>query len=513
MATITLEDGRKFPVDDSFKKLSPEQQGAYVEDLIAKHQVNTGQDVARSAVKGVTRGTIGLAGTPGDLQQLGTSAANYLRGKVGLGPAQEVMIPGDIPIPKAETSAQLEEMAGRNIPGVKGALDYQPQTQLGKLAETGGEFLPGAALGPGRMGAKALQWAGSTLGSEALGRAAEAVAPQAEPYARMAGAVIGGGVSTRGNRAQVAKTIPTTDEFERAKRAAYTHASMSGNTLHPQDFNYIIDDLTRMAEQRGGGVRNQNMLPGIERALSLMEERAALGTPLSVDDIDMMRQTLKKSINVMQPGERDLLRQMTDRYDQLVDHAVPPELQEARRLNVRFKKSEMMDELEGITARKGRIFTQSGDENAIRNQYRQLANAEARKRMAGRRSLFSQTELDRIDQVAMGHWFRNRMRDLGKYAPTSPISTLSAITLGGGAGYGVGRPGLGAALGAGLAGLGTVGRGIATKMARTDKSRAEELIRGGPHRARQAERLRQRLKREAVVRALLAGHQGFGGAR
>jgi DNA-binding GntR family transcriptional regulator len=153
---------------------------------------NTAEDVAKSAGIGVAKGTLGLAGLPGDMANLlakGSQAAtNFIAEKTGLDPgpqAGETMLP---------TSASLQ----KNVEGVTGDF-YKPQTTPGHYAETVGEFLPAAIAGPGGVARKvALQAVVPGLASEATGQATAGT--QLEPYARAAGGItagLGGAILSR----------------------------------------------------------------------------------------------------------------------------------------------------------------------------------------------------------------------------------------------------------------------------------------------------------------------------
>ena len=94
---------------------------------------DTAKDIAKSAGIGVAKGTIGLAGLPGDVANLlakGSQAAtNFIAEKTGLDPGPQS---GDAVLP---TSASLQ----KNVEGVTGEF-YKPQTTAGHYAETIGEF-------------------------------------------------------------------------------------------------------------------------------------------------------------------------------------------------------------------------------------------------------------------------------------------------------------------------------------------------------------------------------------
>jgi hypothetical protein len=144
-------------------------------------------DVAKSAGIGLAKGAIGLGGLVGDLSSLGAKglehATNFVSDKLGVERYKRPEQPSILE--KIPTSSSIKEA----IEGQTGEF-YKPQTRAGKYAETVGEFLPGAALGPGGMAAKLGTGVTAGLGSEAAGQFTEGT--KAEPYARIAGALAGG---------------------------------------------------------------------------------------------------------------------------------------------------------------------------------------------------------------------------------------------------------------------------------------------------------------------------------
>jgi hypothetical protein len=162
--------------------------------------MSVAKDIAKSAGIGTAKGSIGLAGLPGDLSNWlakGSQAAtNFIAEKTGLDPGPQA---GEAILP---TSGSLQ----KNVEGVTGDF-YKPQTPYGHAAETVGEFLPAALAGPGGLARKvALQAVVPGLASEAAGQATAGTA--LEPYARAAGGLaagIGGALLTQPS--QAVKTI------------------------------------------------------------------------------------------------------------------------------------------------------------------------------------------------------------------------------------------------------------------------------------------------------------------
>ncbi len=203
MPTLDI-GGQQVEVDDSFLKLTPEQQNATVNEIVGSlpkaaptaqgtaSLPSTSTDVLKSAGVGLGKGVIDLGGMAGDLRGLASGVTSIAGNALGASP---------------ETIDQIKNTASRAFPvmsrlpgsadiqrGIEGYTGefYKPQTTAGKYAETIGSFVPAAAAGPGGIGRRMLAQAllpGAA--SEFAGQATHDTAPAAEPYARFAGAVAG----------------------------------------------------------------------------------------------------------------------------------------------------------------------------------------------------------------------------------------------------------------------------------------------------------------------------------
>ncbi|MCF2523912.1 hypothetical protein [Bradyrhizobium sp. G127] len=154
-------------------------------------------DVAKSAGVGIGRGLIGIGGLIGDASQGLATATNYLGNKAAeaMGfpaydmPARDNTVSKYIP-----TSHDIQQY----IEGVTGKF-YKPQTRAGEYAQTVGEFLPGAALGPGGAARNAVNFAVVPgIASELAGGATKGTA--LEIPARVGTALMTGGVAAAINR-------------------------------------------------------------------------------------------------------------------------------------------------------------------------------------------------------------------------------------------------------------------------------------------------------------------------
>src|SRR5262245_38865827 len=144
-------------------------------------------DIAKSAAIGVPKGTIGIAGMPGDVANYLNRGIDYALGRAADVTGYEALRPSPEQLAKREQPLLGSQQIRRGVEAVTGPL-YEPKTTAGQYAQTAGEFLPAALAGPGTLARRIVGGAiVPGLASEAAGQTAQAVAPGMEPYARMAG--------------------------------------------------------------------------------------------------------------------------------------------------------------------------------------------------------------------------------------------------------------------------------------------------------------------------------------
>lgn len=161
-------------------------------------KMGTGEDIARTIPGALGRVASGIIGAPGDALNVATNAApflfheakNALTGSQGMDaadkaqPYQPYNYAGMIGFPTSEQeNAGVQALAGQY---------HQPQSIPARAVDTAIQMAPMALL-PGSFGARAARVALPAVGSEAAGEWTHGTSM--EPYARLAGALSGGGVA------------------------------------------------------------------------------------------------------------------------------------------------------------------------------------------------------------------------------------------------------------------------------------------------------------------------------
>ncbi|SFG64884.1 hypothetical protein [Methylobacterium gossipiicola] len=170
------------------------------EDLLRVYQAprqaekpSAALDVAKTILPGLARGLAGTIGLPnaavGLMDRFMAAPAARVIGKaLGVTPANAPFFPSDSPIADGFPS---QEQILKPVEAVTGPL-YKPQTVPGELANTLAEFAPNALFGGGSAAQRVGQVVVPALASEGLGQATRQLLPEAEPAARLVGAVAGG---------------------------------------------------------------------------------------------------------------------------------------------------------------------------------------------------------------------------------------------------------------------------------------------------------------------------------
>lgn len=444
-------------------------------------EVNTVADVAKAAGSGLVKGGAGIVGLPADLASIAALAIDPVARMTGASPEQ---------IAESKRRAAGLPTSDKVLGGIENATGFKPyeaQTKAGKFAGTVAEFVPGAVIGgPTKEGASFVANAarnaikyGAVPGalSEAAGQATEGT--PFEPVARAATAVLTGGVlavrDVLKERSAAARAIPSTEAIREAGSALYNASEKQGVVLAPKPLTQAITDIGSAVRTEG---LDKDLTPKAFAALNRLEELK--GASPTLKEVDTVRKVINIALKSDVPADTHMAHMMIDGLDSYLNKIQPGQvlsagnpqaavsmLRAARTNWATQSKSAIIDGImERAQSRAGQ-FSQSGMDNAVRTEFRQLAMNP--KRIAR----FTQPEQQAIRYVAQGGKLQNAMRMIGKFAPHGLHS--AAIT--GGLGALAGGP-VGAA--AALAGT-EAARAVATKMTKDAAARVSAIVRNGGH--------------------------------
>ena len=474
--------GHKVTVGDEFLKLSPEQQGAAVEEIASSlggAKPSIAEDVAKSGGIGVVKGGLGLAGASGDVREFVAKGLGKASGALGY------EIPAETTSKMLKTASPGGILAGPTSQQLRGALEgvtgplYEPKTTAGEYAQTTGEFLPGVIGGPTSIARKAVtRVLAPALTSETAGQAAREVAPAAEPYARIAGALAaGGGAAALESRAAARATaapVPPVDQIRAAGRAAYQHPEIAAVQIHPAALDSAA---TRIAgDLHGQGFRANNT----PQTFAAIEElRTVAGPTARVADVDAVRKNLgeiAREVNAIgrPTAEATAAGRALRQVDGYLANLQQPDLiaGNAQRASTILNEARQdwasaakAGDIGARLTRAERQAAKSGSGSNIDNAIRQKISAvlDVPSRTVGLRP----EEIAQAERVVRGTAATNTLRKVGKLGFNDGL-TLMAHAI-------AAVPTAGASVAVGT--VGTIARKVGEMMTERNARRLEEMIR------------------------------------
>lgn len=361
---------------------------------------------------------------------------------------------------------------------------------VGPDAETtGGQFARrvgnsvGAALVP--LPGASLREMAAPLVSALTGGVAAATAQQVAPGnkvaelgAEVAGSFLGarGSLGVMRGRAQreIEGAIPTTDELRKQASGLYRQAETRGVTASPQQTAQLADDMRatlRREGQLGPNGRISDADTSTNRALNLVEQYA--GQPMRPTEMDTVRRVIADGRSSTDPADRRLAGILQDQFDAWV-RPLAPEFDEARGVASRYLQAGELERARELAGARAGQFTGSGFENALRTEYRALDRNNVKER-----NWFDEPVVSAIQDVSRGTTGSNFARNVGRFAPTGPVSGAATVGVPFAIGSAIGGPGLGTVMSGTAAGAGLLGREAATRMGIRNADIAELTARNG----------------------------------
>lgn len=341
-------------------------------------------------------------------------------------------VAADIPSP-AQTSDILQKNVTGELP--------KPQGRAGRFGETVGEFVgsPASYIGPGSMALKAGGAVASALGSEAAGQLAEGTT--LEPYARAVGGIVAGTgagvVSAERAIAKLGAELPTIDKIKSAAQAGYDQLKASGTKISPEGTQALQADIQNalLADQF-----RDYLAPNTFKAV---EELGVKGAA-TIGDIDGVRRLLGR-VPVANETDRLAADRAIDAIDRWLIN-VPTEhvlsgdpaldaaiLKHAQGNWAAYKQLQTLEK--ATTAGQHRAGVSGSGANSIntaRQEVRKILDSDKKSRG------LSEAAKDKMEEIVMGTWATNTARQIGKFAPSGPVSATASILTGIGAGAPVG---------------------------------------------------------------------------
>jgi hypothetical protein len=398
-------------------------------------------NLAKSALSGVIKGAVGAASLPEmagrGLLRLGQEGLQALGLDVG----------EDLPVTDTFTG-RAGQAAFRK------AYEYEPETGLGQVVQTIGEFGAGggvlgaggklaakAAAGAASRSGRAVEKAGSAIAEAGLtkaGQATSAVAAVgseaggellegtgAEGLGEFAGALIAPSAAikaankaagftnkTKNFLAGKNSSAPTTQTLKQEHNAAYSELDAGGFSIAANQVDSMIDDAINAARSQGADPRLHDSF--VSAASKLEEFR---GQRMKLSTFNELQKAISGMVDKKSPHVLTMLTSM-DNFLQKVP-AVGTQTQAAKRLeNAKnlYKRTLKVETLEKALKKAQERTDVSGSGGNKQNNFRRaIANSLNDRRVA---NIWTPTERAAMERIISGNFSDNFMRLVGKMAPS-----------------------------------------------------------------------------------------------
>lgn len=377
-------------------------------------------DATKSVGAGLGNAAIGTLGMVGDARSLLSAGVDAAGSKLGLDPSMLKRAAGYVfpALNSAPTSQDIKATVTDPIVSP----DYKPQTALGGVLKTGVEFLPALAGGPESLATKlATRVAVPALTTEAAGALTQGTA--AEPYARVAGALLGGvGASKVANsmaasRAAKSAAPALSDVKSEATNAYDALTARNVATPIPQAaLDNVVSDITTTLNNRG--IRPSNA-GSIHQAIGEIKIPATAGAA-DVADLVAARQSIKELLGKQDTNKTGAFIAL-GKLETAIEKNSPGTMKAIREADKNYSAAKAA---EALDKRMAKAELRAAGENSgmnVGNKIRQnittyLGSNEAK-------YLSAETKAD-LEKIVRGTASQNTMRDL-------------ANLLGGGGGLGM----------------------------------------------------------------------------
>ena len=213
----------------------------------------------------------------------------------------------------------------------------------------------------------------------------------------------------------------STQALDRIATDRYDQLQRSGVQLKTDEFVNAMDDIAK-------GLRQEGYTPkAFPKVAGAIEELTSTAQPKDWTELQALRKMIRSGQKSIEPEERRMASILLDDYDNYL-MTVPKESiasgdmknagqlwSEARNAYSKMKKAEVFEDMLNEAKLDKSKFTQSGEENSLAKQLRQLAKNDKKMR------LFTKTEQDAIEQAAKGGNVQNMLKFFGRFAPTGVV--------------------------------------------------------------------------------------------
>lgn len=223
----------------------------------------------------------------------------------------------------------------------------------------------------------------------------------------------------------IVETAPTTEALAQRSTELFNVAKQSGVELNAKDFATNMASIAK-------DLRNEGYDPRLYPKLAVaVEELTNAQIPKDFNELSTLRKFIQNAQRSTEPQERKLATTLKEDFDAYVSTIPESSIvggnkqgltawKEARDTYSKLSKSEIFTNmLERAELDKSK-FTQSGTENSLATQLRNLAKNDKQMR------LFTKAEQEAIREAAKGGTMQNLLKFYGRFTPSGPVSGIFA---------------------------------------------------------------------------------------
>jgi len=356
---------------------------------------------------------VGTLGLP--LAEIATQGANVILPKDYQIPSptagvESLLTRMGFPVPET-TGERIIQASGSVLPSTAfqtataQALSKTAQSQLGRNIATEMAKAPERQLMAAVPTTAAAQYVGETTGS---------------PVAGMVAGMATGLPFAAGTR----PSGPSRDVLAAQATAAYDAAKNSGIAFNPSRFSQGMERIAADMRQEGYTPTGYPKIEGI------FNELTNVGMPKDFTELQSLRKMIQNAQASSDPAERRLASILKDRFDNYIVNADKADIvgtgnktgvaawNQAKNTYSRMMKADVFEEMLANAELDKSKFTQSGAENSMAQQLRNLAKNQNKMR------LFTKAEQEEIKAAAKGSSTQNLLKFFGRFAPTGPVSSI-----------------------------------------------------------------------------------------
>jgi len=442
----------EYNIDDLIERNAPEIKERNVEDVLSnlgeyKPEEQGAEETLKSEFGKKAKGLVSKVGR--GMELLGRGAAqtvpSTVAGFAAGGPVGGLL--GSVAIPFGDTlNSIINRVAGTNLrmpsevisTGMSKLGYAEPKTEAGRIAEAAGGGLGGATSELSNM---------YNLAKTATNPIAKNIAEQftKEPVRQLAVAPVataGGqatteetgspfagllaslGIGAAGGLSMTKKATnaPTHEDLVLESKNLFDKAKSSGVEFDPNQFSKQMGVI-------GKNLRQEGYTPTAYSGIAaVLDELQNPNMPKDFTELQALRKMIQGQQKSTDPQTRMLATSLKDDFDDYVINSTShmtkgtpqatKDWADARNSYSRLKKSEIFDDMLSNAELDQNKFTQSGAENSLAMQLRNLSKNDKKMRT------FTSEEQDAIREAAKGGSVQKLLKFYGRFAPTGPVSSI-----------------------------------------------------------------------------------------